>query len=342
MVYDGENRQTSYTKAGVMTSYAYDGDGRRVKKVDYTGTTVFVYNAGGQLIAEYVENGGGGTVQMSYLSVDHLGSTRVVTDGNQAVKARHDYLPFGEELGSGIGGRSTAMGYSQPDGVRQKFTGYEHDDESGLDFAQARYYSSAQGRFLSADPLLSSGEVEEPQTWNRYSYALNNPLVFTDPSGLYVYGKRVTDEQKEQFEAALKQAKENLKKIAEVYGEKSKEYEKAKAALDAYGEPNKANGVIVTVSDKIAGGLTTRDGKNIVVSFNPSKFSSGFFGSLIGHEGVHIVGEQSKNSRSRSFNEESDAYLVSSVLAEAKFKTEGKEGSYTAHGHKLSFLKSRE
>jgi RHS repeat-associated protein len=61
-------------------------------------------------------------------------------------------LPFGEELFAGVGGRTTAQGYSQPDGVRMKFTGKERDTETGLDYFGARYYSSTQGRFTSVDP----------------------------------------------------------------------------------------------------------------------------------------------------------------------------------------------
>ena len=53
-----------------------------------------------------------------------------------------------------------------------------------MDYAQARYFASTQGRFTSPDPLLASGRSIRPQTWNRYTYALNNPLRFTDPSGL--------------------------------------------------------------------------------------------------------------------------------------------------------------
>jgi len=184
MVYDAENRLTSYTKAGVTTQYRYDGDGRRVKKVETTGTTVFVYNAAGQLVAEYIDANQSGTVTMSYLTTDHLGSTRVVTDGAGGVKARYDYLPFGEEIESSIGGRSSVAGYGASDGIRQKFTGYERDSESGLDFAQARYYSSAQGRFTSPDPALASIDVSNPQTLSRYTYCLNNPLAYVDPDGL--------------------------------------------------------------------------------------------------------------------------------------------------------------
>lgn len=187
MIYDAENKQISYTQAGVTTTYAYDGDGRRVKKLDSTGTIIFVYNAGGQLIAEYHSDpvpppaGGGGT---SYLTSDHLGSTRVVTKADGTVKARYDYLPFGEELGSGIGQRTTGMGYNLADSTKQKFTQKERDSESGLDYFEARYYSSAMGRFTSADS--TGGGTTDPQTLNRYTYTINNPLKYVDPTGHFI------------------------------------------------------------------------------------------------------------------------------------------------------------
>jgi len=96
-------------------------------------------------------------------------------------------MPFGEELGGGTGGRTTGMGFSNSgDTNRKKFTGYERDNEAGLDFGQARYYGNTQGRFTSPDPLMSSGKVSDPQSWNRYSYCLNNPVVLTDASGMEV------------------------------------------------------------------------------------------------------------------------------------------------------------
>jgi RHS repeat-associated protein len=68
--------------------------------------------------------------------------------------------------------------------VRQKFTGYEHDAETGLEFAQARYYSSSCGRFTSPDPYTGSMSLTDPQSFNRYSYVSNNPVNSTDPSGM--------------------------------------------------------------------------------------------------------------------------------------------------------------
>jgi RHS repeat-associated protein len=76
-----------------------------------------------------------------------------------------------------------AQGYSGNDNVRQKFTGYEHDAETNLEFAQARYYSSTQGRFTSVDPLMASADIINPQTFNRYAYVGNNPVNITDPTG---------------------------------------------------------------------------------------------------------------------------------------------------------------
>ena len=128
----------------------------------------------------------GGGVDIRWLVNDRLGTPRMVFDqsGSLANVSRREYLPFGEELGAGVGGRTTGLGYTSSDGARQKFTGYERDAETGLDYAQARYYASTQGRFTSIDPLAASARIRNPQTWNRYSYVLNNPPKFVDPDGL--------------------------------------------------------------------------------------------------------------------------------------------------------------
>jgi len=66
------------------------------------------------------------------------------------------------------------------------FTGKERDSESGLDNFGARYDSSSMGRFMSPDPLIRAGlplDTHDPQSWNMYAYARNNPLRYTDPDG---------------------------------------------------------------------------------------------------------------------------------------------------------------
>jgi RHS repeat-associated protein len=120
--------------------------------------------------------------------------------GTLANLRRHDYLPFGEELFAPAGGRSASLGYIAGDDVRQQFTEKERDVETGLDYFEARYYSSSQGRFTSVDPYDvnlerqdtdDQGEAErkfsryifQPQHWNHYTYVLNNPLKFIDPDG---------------------------------------------------------------------------------------------------------------------------------------------------------------
>ena len=189
LTYDAENRQVKYNGGGGVAggvTFSYDGDGRRVKKVTPTLTTTWVYNIDGRLIAEYTSGtaSGAGT---RYMTPDRLGSPRVITDTNQVVKGRHDYAPFGEEIPL-VGGRSTDQKYGTAavDGMRQRFDGKERDTESGLDYFLARYYSSAQGRFTSVDPDNAGADAENPQSWNGYSFTLNNPITNSDPDGLKV------------------------------------------------------------------------------------------------------------------------------------------------------------
>jgi RHS repeat-associated protein len=152
--------------------YFYNGDGKRVKKyVPATGeTTLFVYDASGKVVAEY------STIvtppseaKVSYLTTDHLGTPRVITDQAGNVTSRLDFLPFGEEIPTGTGGRTTAQGYFGVDSIRQKFTGYERDAETDLDFAQARMYNKNHGRFTSVDPIkMKKDRLKNPQKINLY------------------------------------------------------------------------------------------------------------------------------------------------------------------------------
>jgi RHS repeat-associated protein len=147
-----------------------------------------------------VSEGGNSGADIKWLVTDHLGSPRMIADktGSLANLGRHDYLPFGEELFAGTGGRSPQQGYVA-DNVRQKFTQYERDVETGLDYAKARYYANTQGRFTGVDPLMSSAKPVQPQSWNRYTYCLNNPLVYVDPTGLSWFYKISEDKKTRSF-----------------------------------------------------------------------------------------------------------------------------------------------
>jgi RHS repeat-associated protein len=194
--YDAENRQVAYcyaynpsctnTPGTGVTVYYYDGEGQRVEQIDpTTGTTVFVYDAFGNLVADYGTLPAPPASPTEYVTVDDLGTTRLITDTSGNVLERHDFEPFGFELmGTEGGWRTSVSGYGvMPTSVRQQFTGQERDG-TGLDYFQARYFSSTQGRFASVDPGNAGASLGNPQSWNGYAYVSNSPLRFTDPSGL--------------------------------------------------------------------------------------------------------------------------------------------------------------
>ena len=197
------------TLSGGSETISYDATGQRVQKSITGGpSTVFFYDAFGQLASEsvngawtrdYIRGGSGNLVATEnapdglcttcYPSYDHLGSIRLVTDQNGNVVARHDYLPYGQEV-SGYSGRTMA-GFSipstsptAPTDVTQKFTGQVRDQESGMDYFNAPYFTPALGRFNSPDPQNAGASLTSSQSWNGYAYVLNNPLAFTDPTGM--------------------------------------------------------------------------------------------------------------------------------------------------------------
>jgi RHS repeat-associated protein len=148
------------------------------------------------------------SLKINWMVTDQLGTPRMIFDlsGSLATVSRHDYLPFGEELFAGTGGRTTAQGYTLSDNVRQKFTQKERDSETGLNWFDSRYYASVQGRFTSPDhfegnpahlytdfersPALPYSSLLAPQTFNAYAYVYNEPLSNVDPDG-HQGGKKI-------------------------------------------------------------------------------------------------------------------------------------------------------
>ncbi len=113
------------------------------------------------------------SLHVEYLHSDHLGSTRLVTEALGSAVASLKFYPFGHLAEVATPGAS--------DGVRMQFTGHERDAGVGLDYMLARYYGGNFGRFLSVDPV--EGGANNPQSWNRYPYVLNNPIKYLDPNG---------------------------------------------------------------------------------------------------------------------------------------------------------------
>jgi RHS repeat-associated protein len=120
---------------------------------------------------------------VEYYHLDAIGNVRAVTNAAGQVVERHDYLPFGEECTTGPCASNSTLPAAQP----RKFTGKERDAETGLDYFGARYYGSRIGRFTTVDPVYTWQEnFVDPQRWNRYAYARNNPLRYTDPDGKFI------------------------------------------------------------------------------------------------------------------------------------------------------------
>jgi RHS repeat-associated protein len=181
-----------------------------------------------------------------WLVPDHLGTTRMLAtkSGSLASMKRHDYLPFGEELGL-VAGRTTTQGYSLVDNVRQKFTQKERDVETNLDYFGERYYASVQARFVSADRPFADQDSFEPQSWNLYSYVRNNPLRYVDDFGDKI---TYTSPELEAISNALRaesQSYNTALKGFEGSGAPDLTIEYGDAGLDANGV-DKAPGVITT------------------------------------------------------------------------------------------------
>ncbi len=191
--YDGFNAMTTLTGNGLANAYAYDAGGERLSaKAGAAGPTTYsLRGLDGKVLRDYTLTGttwswskdyayragqllatidGGGT---KHMSLDHLGSPRLITDGSRNVVEYHAYWAYGGEIGTDCGAE------------RMKFTGHERDNQCSagmLDYMHARYYSPIVGRFLSNDPV--GDESGSPQTWNLYAYALGNPLLRHDPTGM--------------------------------------------------------------------------------------------------------------------------------------------------------------
>ena len=181
--YSGSNGAYTFNPA---YNYVYDAEGNRVAKLGGTATDYIYFGgkqlarlAGGQwtdliygptgLLAEVPGTQSSAPV---YRMVDHLGTAVGTLSSTGTVLSLTDYAPFGQVF---------AGGSTDP----YKFTGKERDTESGNDYFGARYYASSMGRWMSPDPYGNSvADFGNPQSWNMYSYVLNNPLKYVDPTGL--------------------------------------------------------------------------------------------------------------------------------------------------------------
>jgi RHS repeat-associated protein len=194
--YDWRNRVSATGSVTSYTGYAYDAGNRRVWKGSYDGSgqlsaeTYYLYDLGGVQLGSYTlqitETNGTQSLQLQavsnhfYFAGKHV-AERTGTGSYTSVAApdrlgsEMSYYPYGDEKGT-----VTAQ-------ERVKYATYWRDGESGLDYARNRYYSSAMGRFLSADPYKAKAsattDTTNPASWSRYGYVLNDPINFYDPKG---------------------------------------------------------------------------------------------------------------------------------------------------------------
>ncbi len=125
----------------------------------------------------YTTGGSGATTTIAYVHTDHLGGTSAITNDHKEIIQTTDYYPFGAQRFN-----TQKTDFNE----RRKYTGYELDNSTGLNYAGARYQNPGEGRFTSQDPLfVDSPErfIADPQQMNVYAYARNNPLRYTDPNG---------------------------------------------------------------------------------------------------------------------------------------------------------------
>jgi RHS repeat-associated protein len=200
-------------RGATALTFGYGPDRQRIRRYDQlsTGLVTTTY-IGGKAMEEIVSNNGtdnryyigdfavvlrftslsGTTVTKRYLQRDHLGSLDAVTDVAGAVVERMSFDAPDRVRGRLWGKRHTpnyvaqnhvSVGYSFSPVTTRGFTGHEMLDPVGLVHMNGRVYDPEVGRFLSADPHVQ--DLSNLQSWNRYTYVLNNPLSFTDPSGFF-------------------------------------------------------------------------------------------------------------------------------------------------------------
>jgi RHS repeat-associated protein len=207
--YDALNTATSDV-SGTTREYVYTADDERLAVYTVGGAWNWtVRDTSGKVLREFTSrNAPGGTVgtaswqwQKDYVwregalltsrqidpisgfvttyhyHLDHLGTPRRITDGENRIVGIHDDHAFGPEKPGGT---------NEPALTPLQFTGHERDltgtgEPTTLDYMHARYYNPTLGRFLSVDP--GGFDPSKPQSWNRYAYVMNNPIRYTDPDG---------------------------------------------------------------------------------------------------------------------------------------------------------------
>ncbi len=168
---------------GITTTTTYIGGSyERRSRLNQPDELVHYIRSGGGTVAIYtqIDDGQSLTDKTRYLHKDHLGSVESITDEQGVVTEHLSYDAHGKRRLSDWNAGTPAAPSETPRG----FTGHEHLDGVGLIHMNGRVYAPTLGRFLSADPNVQHPDIT--QSFNRYSYIINNPLSATDPSGFEI------------------------------------------------------------------------------------------------------------------------------------------------------------
>jgi len=172
LTYDALDREVEFANSSGPVEILYTPIGKLGKMGGQSAKAIRIPLPGGSTVALYGPTGG----SVDVLHTDWLGSSRLATGyGNRTMDYDTSYAPYGESYAS-AGSATSDL----------DFTGQFQDTMSGLYDFLNREYDPVQGRWISPDPSgLNAVAPNNPQTWNRYAYVLNNPLSYTDPSGLW-------------------------------------------------------------------------------------------------------------------------------------------------------------
>lgn len=171
--YDGDSRRASRQVGGTGATVYLDDVSGSMPQLLHDGTFRYVYGPGGIAYATGVD---GATVSQVF-HLDRQGSLRTKTSMTQAILWTGRYEPYGLPR--------EVCGPLDPTPVGYTSAQHEGGDAQFIHLG-ARWYDPRAGRFMSRDTEF--GDTANPGSLNRYTYALNNPLVFTDPSGHYPEG----------------------------------------------------------------------------------------------------------------------------------------------------------
>jgi RHS repeat-associated protein len=204
ITYNGFDKPTVIIEGNESATVIYNSSQDRVK-VDYTNTSTnqtysryylsdyetevkngitrqihYINSPSGLVAMHVIENGIANTY---YVYGDHLGSLKTITNSSGNIVAEQNFDPWGQRRNPSTWAYANVP--ALPNWLYRGYTGHEHLPQFSLINMNGRLYDPQNGRMLNVDPVLQA--PLNSQNYNKYSYCLNNPLKYTDPSGYSIF-----------------------------------------------------------------------------------------------------------------------------------------------------------